>query len=264
MDVLWPVIVLGGLGLVFGGLLGIAAKAFHVDKDERAEQVAELLPGANCGGCGYAGCNALADALIEGKAVPSVCAALKTEQLKEIAGLLGVEASAEDRRVAKVLCSGTCDMAATKCKYEGIHDCVAAQRYGGGEIACQFGCCGYGSCVSACKFGAISIIDGVARVNEENCVGCGTCAAACPKNIIVLVPATQRTFVLCRSKEKAAAMKDICKAGCIGCGICAKNCPAEAITMAENLASIDYEKCTNCGVCAEKCPKNVIEYKEEI
>ncbi len=262
IDLLLPVAALGGLGLVFGGLLGVAAKAFYVKKDERAEQIVQLLPGANCGGCGFAGCSAMASALAEGRAMPSSCAVLKAEQLQAISELMGLETASVEKRVAKVLCSGTCSQAAVKYEYDGIRDCVAAYRYGGGEKACLYGCSGYGSCVRACKFGAIQVVDGVAQADPEKCVGCGSCVSVCPKRLIELVPVTQRTFVKCRSREKGAVIKDICKAGCIGCKICEKNCPTGAVTVTDNIASIQYDICTNCGLCAEKCPKKVIEFKQ--
>lgn len=260
MQIVIPVIILGVLGLVFGALLGMAAKALKVEKDERIEQVLELLPGANCGGCGYAGCSALAEAIAKGEAEPTKCPGTKKENVEKIAEILGITVEEKEKIVAKVLCSGTCDKAAVKYEYEGVRDCVAAQRFGGGEKACSFGCTGYGSCVSACRFDAIHVVDGVAQVDSEKCVGCGMCAAICPKNVIDMIPAKQSTVVLCRSKDKGAALKDICSAGCIGCKLCEKNCPDDAVHVTDNLAVIDYSKCSNCGTCAEKCPKGVISF----
>lgn len=258
MQILIPVIILGVLGLVFGALLGVAAKALKVEKDERIEQITELLPGANCGGCGYAGCSALAEAIVKGEAEPSKCPGTKKENIDKIADILGIIVEEKEKIVAKVLCSGTCDKAAYKYEYEGITDCVAAQRFGGGEKSCSFGCTGYGSCVSVCRFDAIHIENGVAVVDDKKCVGCGMCAAICPKKVIDMIPAKQKVFVLCKSKDKGAVVKDSCSAGCIGCKLCEKNCPSSAICVTDNLAAIDYLKCSNCGICAEKCPKKVI------
>ena len=258
MQILIPVIILGVMGLVFGALLGVAAKALKVEKDERIEEILELLPGANCGGCGYAGCSALAEAVAKGEAEPSKCPGAKKENIDKIADILGIAIEEKEKMIAKVLCSGTCDKAAVKYEYEGITDCVAAQRFGGGEKSCSFGCTGYGSCVSVCRFDAIHIENGVAVVDDKKCVGCGMCAAICPKNVIEMTSAKQKVFVLCKSKDKGAVVKDICSAGCIGCKLCEKNCPNGAICINDNLAEIDYSKCLNCRICAEKCPKKVI------
>ncbi len=259
-SIILPVVALGTLGLIFGGLLGVAAKVFKVEHDIRAEQIAELLPGANCGGCGFAGCSAMAQALAEGRAMPGGCAVLKPEASQQIAELMGLEARPVKRKVAKVRCKGTCENVSINYRYDGIMDCVAAHRYGGGGKACQYGCSGFGTCVRVCKFDAIQIIDGIAVTNIEKCVGCGTCASVCPKNLIEIVDAEQRVFVKCSSEERGAVLKNICKVGCIGCKICEKSCTTEAIKVINNVAVLQQSLCVNCGVCAEKCPKNVIEY----
>lgn len=258
MNILIPVLVLAAMGLIFGALLGIAAKAFKVIKDERTEQIAELLSGANCGGCGYAGCSAFAEAVVKGEAKPDGCPGTKPENRLKIAEIMGVTISDTKPMVARVLCKGTCEQVSFKCTYNGISDCVAANRYGGGEKACTYSCCGLGSCVSVCKFDAIHIYDGVAVVDEEKCTACGMCAKICPRNVISIMPKEQKTYVACMSKEKGAALKEICKTGCIGCKLCEKACSADAVSVNDNLASIDYEKCTDCGACAEKCPKKII------
>lgn len=258
MSIITPVLVLAGMGLLFGAFLGVAAKIFKVSEDERIEKISELLPGANCGGCGFAGCSAYAEALVKGEANVNGCPGTKPENRKIIAEILGVAAKEGPKMVARVMCKGTCENVSSKCEYNGISDCIAANRYGGGEKACQYSCCGLGSCVSACKFDAIHIVDGVAVVDEEKCTACGMCAKACPRHVITIMEKEQKTYVACMSKEKGAAMKDICKVGCIGCKICEKNCETGAITVKDNLAVIDYEKCTDCGICAEKCPKKII------
>ncbi len=206
----------------------------------------------------------MAKALAEGRAMPGACAVLKADASNEIAELIGLEASVEKKRVARVLCRGNCEYVAQKYQYDGIMDCVAAHRYGGGDKACQYGCSGYGTCAGVCKFDAISIVDGVAQINPEKCVGCGTCVSVCPKGLIEVMDANKRTVVKCKSKEKGAALKDICKVGCIGCKICEKNCTTHAIRVCDNIATIQYSLCVNCGVCVEKCPKNVIECYKEI
>jgi len=262
LKLLLPVVVLGGLGAVFGALLGVAAKIFKVETDERAEVVLELLPGANCGGCGLAGCAAMTEALLNGTAEIGMCAALKQENAARIAELLGKKLVKNEAKVAHVFCSGTCEQAAKKGTYTGIYDCVSAAQCGGGDKACMYGCMGYGSCVAACAFHAISVCDGVAVVDNSNCVGCGACVTACPRELIELVPVEAKTFINCRSHDKGSAMKDICKIGCIGCGLCAKHCPEDVIRVSKHLATISYTMCTNCNACIENCPKHVIAHVE--
>lgn len=259
-EMIQPIIILGIMGAAFGILLGFAAKAFRVEKDERVEKVAELLAGANCGGCGHAGCEAFAEALCAGTANLSDCPSTKAEEKDRIAAILGVSAGHDMPKVAMVMCSGSCDSASLACKYEGITDCVAASRYGGGDKACDFGCIGYGSCVSVCPFDAIHVENNVAVVDGEKCTACGSCVAICPHHVIQLVEKSQRTFVKCMSHDKGASMKNICSAGCIGCRICEKNCPKEAIKVEDNVACINYDLCVNCGICASKCPRKIIDF----
>ena len=170
MNILIPVLVLSIMGILFGALLGVAAKVFRVEKDERIEQIAELLPGANCGGCGYAGCLAFAEGVTRGEAKPNGCPGTKDENIKKIAEIMGVSAKSGPKMVARVLCKGTCENVSKNCSYNGIADCVAAARYGGGDKACKYSCCGLGSCVSVCRFDAIQIVDGVAVIDEEKCM----------------------------------------------------------------------------------------------
>ena len=258
--IIQPVLILGIMGAAFGILLGIAAKAFKVEKDERVENVTGLLAGANCGGCGYAGCCAFAEALCEGRAALSDCPSTKPEQKDQIAAILGVSNSKSAPKTAMVMCSGSCNSAVLFCEYEGITDCVAASRYGGGDKACSFGCIGYGSCADVCQFDAIHVVDNVAVVDKDKCTACGMCVAICPQHVIELVELRQRTFVKCKSHDKGANMKSICSAGCLGCRICEKSCPKEAIKITDNLARINYELCINCGICASKCPRKIIDF----
>lgn len=260
MEILIPIIILSVMGGVFGVLLGLAARAFKVEKDERIELISELLPGANCGGCGHAGCADYAEKLCTGTANITDCPSAKPENREKIAEILGVTAEESVPKVAMVLCSGNCNSAILKCEYEGITDCIAASRYGGGDKACDFGCIGYGSCVNVCQFDAIHIVDNLAVVDPDKCTACGMCVDVCPQHTIELVPAKHRTFVKCKSKDKGASLKNICSAGCIGCRICEKNCPKQAITIEDNLAKIDYELCINCGICASKCPRKIIDF----
>ncbi len=258
MQILYAALILGGAGLVCGSLLAIAAKYLAVEADERVEKIVEILPSANCGGCGYAGCGAYAQAVVDGEASLTACAAGGAEATKKIAEIMGVEATAKESLKAVVLCHGTLNNATERYCYEGIDDCLAAARLGGGQKACAYACLGLGNCVKVCAFNAINVVNGVAVTDKDKCTGCGKCIDACPKGVIALIPEKVKYYVGCSSKDKGAAMKEKCLAGCIGCKICEKNCPVGAIAITDNLAVIDYEKCTGCGICAEKCPKKII------
>ncbi len=259
MSILIAVAVIGGTGLCIGLLLGIAGKKFAVEVNEREIQIRELLPGSNCGGCGFAGCDALAKALVSGDAKVGACpSAAKNNQ--KMAEILGVEAEETVRMTARVKCKGTCDRTENQYHYDGLADCrKLALIPGRGEKACDYGCMGLGSCVSECPFDAIYIQNGVAIVDKENCQACGKCIKVCPNHLIELVPYDANVHVLCSSKAKGKEVKAVCQAGCIGCGLCARQCEFQAITVTENLAHIDAEKCTGCGKCVEKCPTKVIE-----
>ncbi len=260
INVLYAVAVLGALAIVFGAVLAFAAKKFAVETDPRQDAILEVLPGANCGGCGYPGCSGYASAVVAGDAATNCCAAGGSEVAAKVAAIMGVEAQATERSVALVKCSGFTGHATKKFIYEGIDDCVAAMRLGGnlGPNECPHGCLGFGTCVTACPFGAISVRDGVARVDHEKCVGCMACASACPKHIIVKVPYSADVTVACSSVEKGAALRKYCDIGCIGCKICEKTCEYDAIHVIDNLARIDYSKCVSCGQCAPKCPRHLI------
>ncbi|MBE7030924.1 MAG: RnfABCDGE type electron transport complex subunit B [Ruminococcaceae bacterium] len=257
-QILYPALAVGAIGLFLGGLLAVASIVFRVETDERVEQIAEILPGANCGGCGYAGCSAFAKAIVEDGAPINRCNLMTAETAEKIAGIMGVEAGVITKKVARVACRGTAECAGDQYVSYGLNDCVAAAALGGGPKACAYGCMGLGSCVSVCQFGAISVVDGVAAVDEDACTGCGACASVCPKNVIAMVDADSRVFVGCSSRDKGAVVKTYCEVGCIGCKICEKKCEFGAISVVDNVAVIDPEKCTNCGVCASACLKKII------
>lgn len=257
-EILIPVAIFAALGVFFGVVLAIAAKIFAVKVDERIPLVQEQLPGANCGGCGYSGCAALAEAIVKGEASPDACNGCSAEGLREIGRIMGIEVADKIPQQAIVRCKGTCGVAKLQYNYEGLQDCVAAEKLGGGQKACTFGCLGLGTCVTACKFDALAIVDGVAVVDPDKCSGCGACTQVCPKHLITLVPVSTRYYVACNSKEKGAIIRKQCDTGCIGCGICAKVCPVGAITVNDFVATIDQSKCTKCGLCKEKCPRKII------
>ncbi len=267
LDILIGILILGGLGLVFGLILAAASKVFYVQSDPRLELLNEALPGANCGGCGYAGCSGYAEAVLRGEAAVGACTSGGAEAAQAMADIMGVQVPDVTRKVALVRCSGhrSTDAegkqtgAKRKAEYEGFHDCLAASKVGGnGPLSCKFGCLGYGNCIKACKYDAIHIVDGVAKVDNEKCKGCMACAAACPRGLIIPVEYDKHTVIACNSHAKGAVTVRGCTQGCIGCGICLKICPHDAIRIEKNLAVIDYSLCTSCGLCAAVCTKKLI------
>ena len=258
--ILYAVLVLGVMGAAFAALLGVAAKVFAVEVDPREEAVLECLAGANCGGCGYPGCAGYAAAVAKGEAATDRCVAGGAATAAKVAEIMGVAGGSSEKMIAFVPCSGSSEVAALKFDYTGPKTCQAAMGYGGkGVKVCSYSCIGYGDCVKACKFGAMHVVDGVAKVDRDKCVGCMACAEACPKHIIVKVPASQLEIVTCRSNDKGPAVMKACKVGCIGCMKCAKECPADAIKVTNFLAEIDASKCIKCGHCETVCPRHIIK-----
>lgn len=261
MDILFPILILSGLGIFAGLGLGLASKVFAVEVDPKVPLIRDALPGANCGGCGYAGCDAYAKAVAAGEISIDACPVGGSQTVEALSGIMGVEAETKEKEVAFVMCHGTCDKAKEQYIYEGIHDCLeAANIPGAGSKSCRYGCLGLGTCERACPFGAIDIVDGIAVINEEKCTSCGKCVVACPKALIELVPVNKRVRVMCHSEDKGKEVKQACEVGCIGCRMCTKVCEPGAITVTNNIAHIDYSKCTQCGNCVEKCPTNAIEF----
>lgn len=257
--------VLGGTGIIIGIILGIAGEKLQVEVDEKELQVRELLPGNNCGGCGYPGCDGLASAIAAGKAEVNSCPVGGSKVANKISEIMGVALEEKERQVAFVRCGGSCNKAKKKYNYYGIEDCrKAVIAPGGGDKSCAYGCLGYGSCVKECLFDAIHIVDGITVVDKEKCVACGKCVSTCPNNLIEIIPYSADYRVQCMSNDKGKDVKSACDAGCIGCKLCTKVCESSAITVENNLAKIDYSKCTNCGKCAEKCPVKIIRQTDII
>ena len=257
-QILIPVGIFIGLGVIMGALLAVASRDFAVEKDERAVKISECLPGANCGGCGYTGCAALAEAIAKGEAKVTQCSVGGAETAEKIAAIMGVEAGHIVRMRAQVMCSGTSEYAKKKYIYEGVPSCEAAAKIGGGDKLCPNGCIGLGSCVKACPFGAIHVEQGVAAVDYSKCRGCGVCLSACPKGIINLIPFDSKHWVGCMSLEDGKTTRKVCDVGCIACKICEKNCPHDAISVKRSIASINYNLCTGCDKCVDKCPRHII------
>jgi Na+-translocating ferredoxin:NAD+ oxidoreductase RNF subunit RnfB len=258
--VLTAVIVVGGVGLFLGIFLGIASIVFKVEVDEKEEAVLGVLPGNNCGGCGYPGCSGLAAAISKGEAPVNACPVGGEAVGKKVAEIMGVDAGETVRMVAFVRCSGDCDNTSTNYEYTGVEDCGMIKYVpDGGAKSCNHGCLGFGNCVRSCPFDAISVVNGIASVDKEKCKACGKCVAACPKKLIELIPYNSKVMVACSSKDKGPITIKACKAGCIGCGLCVKNCPNGAVEVTDFHAHIDQDKCVGCKICVEKCPKKIIK-----
>ena len=252
----------GGMGIACGTALAMAARFLAVTEDPRIEQATDILPGANCGGCGFAGCADYAKAVVLDGADITLCAPGSGDTVKNLSALLGVEATTFERKVALVLCDGTIENAHRKSLYNGIADCTAAASVNGGDKACAYGCLGYGSCLQVCPSNAIELVDGIARVHPDLCIGCTACVRICPRKLIKMVPESKNIHVLCNSKAKGPITKKACKVGCIGCRACTKVVEDEAITMDGFLAIVDYDKEINDTAAVEKCPANCIKERK--
>lgn len=257
MDILTAVLLLAALGLIAGLILAIASILMAVPKDEKAEALCELLPGANCGACGYSGCAGYADAMANHGEKVGLCSPGGEAVAKATGELLGVSGEVE-RITALVRCGGCEDVTARKLEYHGLPSCRAATQFYGGDWLCNYGCLGYGDCVKACEYGAISVENGLARVDASLCRGCTKCVSACPKKLIVMAGGATRGVVRCSSHDKGPKTRAACKVGCIGCGKCVKVCEHDAVQVTNYLSNIDPKKCIGCGKCAEACPVHCI------
>lgn len=258
MEIIIPTLIIGGLALLFGVGLAYASKVFEVKVDERIARVREALPGANCGACGFPGCDQMAEAIVMEGVKPGRCPVGGQSMVADVSEIMGLESESAVELKARVLCQGTWGIAQTKYTYDGILDCSAASRLLGGMSACIYGCVGMGNCERVCQFGAIVIEEGLARILPEKCTGCGQCATACPKSIIRMLPATAEHTVLCSNHERGAVSRTHCQRACIACTKCVKVCPVGAIAMNDQLAVIDPAVCIQCGKCVDVCPMSCI------
>ena len=258
MTILITTLVIAAIGLVVGAGLVYTGKKFEVKVDERESAVREVLPGNNCGACGFAGCDAMAAAIARGEAPVGGCPIGGASAARKIASIMGVDADAVERKVAFVRCAGSCEVTHNQGNYVGVMDCRSAVLSGLNVTDCAFGCLGFGSCAAVCPQNAIQVKDGVAIVNRKKCVGCGLCVKACPKGLIELVPESKRVSVRCSNHDRGPLVKKVCAVGCIGCGVCTRQCEHDAIHVEAGLAHVDYENCVQCGKCALKCPMKAI------
>ncbi len=248
-------LTLGGLGLLMGLLLTIATKRFRVKTDKRIEEILNLLPGANCGACGFPGCAAFAEKVALGEASPINCPVSEEERRQRIAEILGREVEGKEKEIAVSFCQGGKDKCQRRYKFSGERDCRTAALLHAGDKSCPYACLGYGTCVSVCPFGAIEMgEDEIPKISEEKCTGCGICVKECPKSVLRLIPKTKLVYLACLSRDKGRAVRDICQVGCFSCGICIKVCPYNALKMENNLPEMDFNLCTDCGICVHKCP----------
>ena len=260
--ILYAVAVLAGLGVLFGIVLQFADKKFAVKKDERVEKVRECLAGANCGACGFPGCDGFAEAVVKGEAPVNGCAAGGAKCAKAVAAVMGVEADSTAPMVAQVICQGECGVAKERYNYDGYASCRMAANMVGGPKLCRFSCVGLGDCMDVCKFGAIHIENGIAHVDPEKCTACGMCEKACPRHSIQLKPKDASVLVRCQNSDVARAAREQCMKACIGCKKCEKTCQYDAIHVVNGFAVIDEDKCTRCGECAKGCPCGCITIAE--
>ena len=259
--ILIAALVMSVLGLIFGALLGVTGRVFAVPSNPKVEALRECLPGANCGACGFPGCDGYAAAVAEGNAEVGACAVGGPACAAKMGEIMGVEASASVRMVATVACQGHSDHCLEKFEYQGMQDCVAASLVNSGTKACAYACFGLGTCERACPFDAIHVdpVKKIAVVDKEKCQSCKKCVAACPQHVLSMQPADRVVTVSCHNPEKGIALKEKCDKACISCEACVKACNFDALTMENGVPKIDYEKCVGCTLCTKQCKFDAIE-----
>lgn len=258
-----PIAIVTAVGLIAALILAVASKVMAVKVDETVQTIRAELPGANCGACGYAGCDEYAAHVADGSADTNLCVPGGASVAQKVSAIMGKEFGGVEEKYAHVKCRGHLGTTDYKMEFEGPQTCQACSKFFNGRTSCTYGCMGYGDCVEACKYDAIHIIDGVAVVDKEACVGCGACAKACPKGLIEITKKKIDVSVACSSKDKGGVARKLCTNACIGCKKCEKVCPKGAITVENNVAHIDESKCVNCHLCFNECPTGaIISYKK--
>ena len=265
--ILGTVGIIAALGLVGAIVLIVVSRATAVEEDSRLAYLNEILPGVNCGSCGYASCEAYAKAIIAGEAKPNCCTVGGEAVAENIAKFLGVDSEGVVQKKAFVACQGTSNHIDPNFVFEGVQSCRAFSTMMYTSLSCPYGCLGYGDCAKVCPFDAITMDNGTAVINQEACTGCGKCIDVCPRNVIhmaELAPGNNQhpftvSVVRCNNPMKGKDVKSVCDIGCIGCKRCEKSCPEQAITVENNLAVINTSKCNGCGKCIEVCPTSVID-----
>ena len=252
------IIIVVSVALIAGLILSVSSIVFATPRDEKVEALTEVLPGINCGACGFSGCEAYAKALAKKETTNGLCPPGGEETALEVAEILGEKAGTIEKKVAVIKCQGHTGNTQAKMAYHGYDTCQAASSIYGGDGSCQYSCLGNGDCQVACPEDAIEIENGLAFINKHLCTGCGLCVKSCPKDIIEILPEKFTIHVSCKNTDKGAQTRKVCKTGCIGCMRCKKTCKFEAITVKNFLASLNYDKCTNCGECVKVCPVNTI------
>lgn len=259
-----PVAIVAGIGLLAAIMLTIASKMMAVEVNDAVVKIHDILPGVNCGACGFSGCEEYARNIIDDKTVKTnLCTPGGSEVARVISEILGINFEAAVGKHAIVKCSGTPDHTTFVMEYQGLQSCAANKLFYRGRGACHNACLGYGDCVHVCEFDAIRIINNVAQIDKHKCVGCGMCVAKCPNHIIKIIPDTQNLYVKCSSTDPGGYTRKVCSAGCIACKMCEKVCEYDAIHVKNNYARFDLDKCVGCGKCYEVCPVKVIHYVQE-
>jgi Na+-translocating ferredoxin:NAD+ oxidoreductase RNF subunit RnfB len=257
------IVTLAGLCFLFASLLVVAHRLLHVDEDPRVDAVLQMLPGTNCGACGYPGCLGLSEAIVEGDVLPGKCTVMTEDEREDVAAFMGVDAGAEEKVVARLACAGGTNTARNRAHYEGISSCRAAELVAGGGKACFWGCLGLGDCEAVCDPDAIYMNEhGLPVVIDELCTACNDCVEACPKDLFSLHPVSHRLWVACKNLEKGEKVIADCAVGCDACGRCAVDAPA-VITMVNHLAVVDYSRNHNVREAIDRCPTGAIVWQEE-
>jgi Na+-translocating ferredoxin:NAD+ oxidoreductase RNF subunit RnfB len=259
MTILIPILIVSTIGLIAGVGLTIASSVMAVSVDETAANINSVLPGANCGACGYAGCSDYASAIAGNRDVkPNLCTVGGQTVARKISVVLGVDFEGAEEKYARVHCAGTYSKTRYVMDYRGLQSCSANKTFYRGRGACAKACLGFGDCADACEYGAIFMYHGIAVIDKDRCVGCGQCVKKCPNGLIDIASKSATVFVRCSNHDRGAVTKSNCKVGCIGCGKCVKACPFDAIAVNDYLAVIDPGVCRNCGLCVKECPTGII------